>query len=52
MDYKHKGLGKSQAESQCLTVGPQQPAIYANAKLHPTKIMQDNRLVDGEKKKL
>ena len=51
-DYKHQGLYKSQAESQCLTAGPKQSAIYENATLHPTKAMQDNLLQDGERKKL
>ena len=51
-DMKHQGLYKSQAHSQCLTAGPQQQAIYANNELHPTKVMQDNMLQDGERKKL
>ena len=51
-DMKHQGLFKSQAESQCLTKGPQQQEIYKNAELHPTKVMQDNVMQDGERKKL
>ena len=50
MDYKHKGVPRSQAET--FVDGPPQPALYANTELHPTKIMQDNQLQDGERKKL
>ena len=52
MDYQHKGLPQFTAESQSLTKGPAQPALYANQKLHPTKVMQDNMLVDRERKHL
>jgi hypothetical protein len=52
MDYQHKGFPQSAAESQSLTKGPAQPALYANQKLHPTKVMQDNMLIDRERKQL
>ena len=51
-DYQHQGLHKYQAESGCLTKGPTQPALYANLPLHPTKTMQDNALIDKERKRL
>ena len=37
MDYVHKHVPKHQIESQSLTVGPQQPALYANMEVHPVK---------------
>ena len=51
-DYKHQGVQKYQAESGVLTKGPQQSALYANQTLHPTKVMQDNALLHGERKRL
>ena len=51
-DYKHQGLSKFQADTGCLTKGPAQSALYANQSLHPTKTMQDNLFMDGERKKL
>ena len=41
-----------QADTGSLTEGPSQSALYANQKLHPTKEMQDNALVNKERKKL
>ena len=52
MDYKHEGLAKFQADTNTLTAGPAQPALYANQVLHPTKMMQENALVNREKKHL
>jgi hypothetical protein len=52
MDYQHKGLPQFTAQAQSLTKGPAQPALYANQKLHPTKTMQDNMLIDRERKHL
>ena len=52
MDYVHKSLPKFQSESQALTVGPQQPVLYQNLELHPTKPMQDNMLANGERNHL
>ena len=52
MDYQHKGLPQFTAEAGALTKGPAQPALYANQPLHATKIMQDNMLVDRERKHL
>ena len=52
MNLEHKGVPKFQAESASLTKGPTQSALYANQKLHPTKEMQDNALLNREKKHL
>ena len=51
-DYQHQGVPRYQATTGCLTRGPAQPALYANLPLHPTKAMQDNMLVDRERKNL
>ena len=50
-DFKHEGLAKFQADAQVLTQ-PKQSALYANQSLHPTKVMQDNALVNKERKRL
>ena len=50
MNYKHEGLNKFQGDS-VLTGGPQ-PALYANTVVHPTKVMQDNALLNKERKHL
>ena len=42
MDYIHRPIGRFASDSQSLTVGPQQPALYANLEVHPCKTMQDN----------
>ena len=52
MDYQHKGLPQFASQAKSLTKGPAQPALYANQPLHPTKVMQDNMLVDRERKHL
>ena len=49
MEYVHKPVPKHQSESQCLTVGPQQPAVYANLEVHPVKTIQENAMVQGER---
>ncbi len=51
-DYQHKGVPRFQAETNSLTKGAAIPALYANQSLHPTKIMQDNALVNRERKHL
>ena len=51
-DFEHKGLTKFASDAKVLTVGPPQPAMYAQAELHPTKKMQDNHLIDRERKHL
>ena len=50
--YEHKGVPRFASETQGLTKGPEQPALYANLSLHPTQKMQERCLVDGERKKL
>ncbi len=52
MDYVHSHLPRHVSESHALTEGPQQPALYANMELHPTKIMQDNIAVNGERQQM
>ena len=37
MDYVHKHVPRHQIQTQSLTVGPQQPALYANMEVHPVK---------------
>ena len=49
MDYVHKHLPKFQAETQSLTVGPKQPALYENMEVHPVKTIQENALLHGER---
>ena len=44
VDYTHKSLPRFQSQSQSLTLGPQQPALYQNMEVHPTKTMQDNAI--------
>ena len=50
-DYQHKGVPRFQAQTKSLTAGAA-PALYANQSLHPTKIMQENALVNRERKRL
>ena len=52
MNYEHKGLAHHQADTNCLTEGPTQSAMYANQKLHPTIKMQENNMINKEKKHL
>ena len=52
MDYKHQGAPQFSSQAGLLTKGPSQPALYANQKLHPTKQMQENMHIDGERKHL
>ena len=52
MNFEHKGVPKFAAETESLTKGPQQSALYQNIELHPTKKMQENILGDGERKNL
>ena len=52
MNYQHQGVHQHQADSGSLTKGPAQPALYANQALHPTKAMQDNSLINKERKQL
>ena len=42
MDYLHKHVPRHQIETQSLTVGPKQPALYATMEVHPVKTIQDN----------
>ena len=37
MDYLHKHVPRHQTDTQSLTVGPVQPALYANLEVHPVK---------------
>lgn len=48
MNYTHKAMPKFQNETQSLTVGTT-PALYQNLEVHPTKTMQDNFIVNGER---
>ncbi len=52
MDYVHKPVPKFASHSDSLTIGPQQPALYKNTELHPTKQMQDNIVLNGERQDL
>lgn len=52
MEYVHKPVPRHQSESQCLTVGPQQPFTYATLEVHPVKTIIDNSLVHGERQQL
>lgn len=52
MDYVHQAVPKHATESKSLTQGPQTPALYENMEVHPTKIMQDNIIVNGERQQL
>ncbi len=52
MDYIHKQVPKFQSESQSLTVGPTQSALYKNMEVHPTKTMQDNMFINAERQNL
>ena len=52
MDYLHKHVPRHQTETQSLTVGPQQPALYANIEVHPVKTIQDNSMVHAERQQL
>lgn len=53
MDYKHVGLTQTASETQALLVGPQQPALYANIKRHPTeKVGTQAFAADAERKEL
>ena len=52
MDYVHKHVAKHQIDTQSLTVGPQQPALYANMEVHPVKTIQDNHMIHAEKQNL
>ncbi len=49
MDYIHKPNPKFQSETASITVGQTQPLLYKNLELHPTKLMQENMLVNAEK---
>ena len=52
MDYMHKHVPKHQIESESITVGPVQPALYANLEVHPVKTIQENNAVHSEKQNL
>ena len=52
MDYMHKHVPRHQSTTESLTVGPQQPALYANMEIHPVKTIQDNAAVMGERQAL
>ena len=52
MDYLHKHVPRHQIETQSLTVGPQQPALYATMEVHPVKTIQDNALLHAERQQL
>ena len=52
MDHIHKSVPRFQSESQSITVGPVQPAIYKNMEVHPTKTMQDNMFINQERQNL
>jgi hypothetical protein len=52
MDYIHKPTSKFQSETASVTVGPIQPVLYQNLELHPTKLMQENMLMNAEKQQL
>ncbi len=52
MDYVHKHVPRHQIESQSLTVGPVQPALYANMEVHPMKTIQDNNMIHAERQNL
>ena len=52
MNYHHKGFPDNQAETMTLVNGLPKSAMYANMQVHPTKVMQDNMLADGERKQL
>lgn len=49
MDHVHKHQPKYQNETESLTVGPVQPALYKNLEVHPVKTIQENLLVNAEK---
>lgn len=52
MDYIHKPVDRHQIDSQSLTVGPRQPALYANMEVHPVKTIQENLFVQSERQNL
>ncbi|TNV75290.1 hypothetical protein FGO68_gene70 [Halteria grandinella] len=52
MDYVHKPMPRHQHETQSLTVGPVQPALYAQLEVHPVKTIQDNARIQGERQHL
>ena len=52
MNFEHKGVPRYAAETESLTLGIHQTDLYQNIELHTTKQMQENKLGDGERKKL
>jgi len=52
MDYKHSGVAKFASESESLTKGPVQPALYQNLERHPTEKMGAAAMESQERRDL